>query len=75
MPARTALTPREQALLDVINTLLFHVEELGCTCANGDDKARRHEQGGRRRRDSACTGVALAVEADLKLRRVLRRAR
>lgn len=46
-----------------------HIEELGCTCASNDQRNRFHAPN-RRRRDSRCTGVALAVEH----RRLIRQA-
>jgi hypothetical protein len=67
------LTTRERALCEVIDSLIRHVEALGCTCATNDQINRNHTAAGRRRRDSACTGVALAVTADLARRRALRR--
>jgi hypothetical protein len=67
------MTPREEALCRVIDSLIKHVEALGCTCGDTTTHNRLHVSPGRRRRDSACTGVALAVEADLQRRRALRR--
>ena len=65
------MTPRETALNAIIDTLLDHVEELGCTCPDGDTRNRLHSSN-RRRRDSACTGVGLAVEHELRRRRANR---
>lgn len=62
---------RERMLSDVIDQLLHHVEELGCTCADNDQYNSRHTQSNRRRKDSDCTGVGLAVAADQKRRRAL----
>ena len=68
----TQPTRREIALCAVIEELLIHVEELGCTCATHEQRVKFHINKSRRRKDSACTGVALAVTADLRRRRALR---
>ena len=49
-----------ERLIAAVESLQSHVEELGCTCASGKQRNSYHSTG-RRRRDSGCTGVALAV--------------
>jgi hypothetical protein len=67
------VTAREDALCEIIDAALEHIEELGCTCATMEQRNIYHAQAGRRRRDSPCTGVSLAVTLELRRRRVLRR--
>lgn len=57
-------------LADAIEELQTHVEALGCTCGDFESRQAFHAPS-RRRRDSKCTGVALAVEH----RGLVRRAR
>lgn len=66
------MTPRESWLSAIIDALIREVEESACTCADPDTRNRLHSAPGRRRKDSACRGVALAVRADLLRRRALR---
>jgi hypothetical protein len=69
MTTTAALTRREAALSAVIDWLISHVEELGCTCASGETHDRLH---GHPSSGSGCTGVALGVEAGIRRRRALR---
>lgn len=57
-------------LVDAVDNLASHVEDLGCTCGSTETRNRLHAPN-RRRRDSRCTGVALAVQ----YRSLCRRAR
>jgi hypothetical protein len=57
-------------LCDAIERLQSDGEELGCTCATTEQRNSRHA-GNRRRQDSDCTGVAIAVRD----RNLVRRAR
>lgn len=71
----TPVTPqRLQRLLskcaDALERQAGHIEELGCTCATNEQRNSYHAKN-RRRRDSRCTGVALAVEH----RQLVRRSR
>lgn len=48
-----------RALVVALETVLTDVEHLGCTCGPGDEN--RFHAPSRRRKDSRCTGVRLAV--------------
>jgi hypothetical protein len=70
---RKPATRREAALVAIIEQLATDVEQLGCTCPSEPEEYNRmHCQPGRRRKDSRCGGVALAVRAELRMRRALR---
>lgn len=69
------LTPREQALVTIIDWLAGVVEECACTCPIEDPtdiRNRLHCAPSRRRQDSECHGVSIAVTAEIKKRRALR---
>jgi len=61
-----------EKLAALVREMANHVEHLGCTCVDPD---RLHASPGRRRKDANCTGLALAVEAELKVRRLVKLAR
>ena len=67
------MTKREKALCALIDQLSEHVEDLGCNCPDSDARNRLHSAPGRRRQDSKCTGVSLAVAAQLRKRRCMTR--
>jgi hypothetical protein len=60
-------------LVNAVKTLQGDVETLGCTCGPGEEN--RFHAPSRRRRDSKCTGVRLAVEHRGLVRRAERHLR
>lgn len=61
-------------LVHAVEALSEHVEDLGCTCVDTETRNSYHAPN-RRRRDSRCTGVALAVEYRPLLQRARRQIR
>jgi len=63
--------PRIAALVDLVNELAGEIETARCTCPDTDTYNRLHGAPGRRRKDSACSGVSAAVRAEMRKRRAL----